>query len=110
MSVLDKIAQRRSTAIKLASLPDVAVFVRALTAAEFIDMGERAIKHEGRLARKAIEMETALVDENGQPLLAKGEGQAFMERIAAADYLAIDRALDAVNNLNPATLETAEKN
>lgn len=116
MSLLDKIAARSFRQVKLKSLPTVDVYVRTITYAEFISLGESVVAvgikddEASRKARKAIEVETLLVDVDGNPLLAKGEGAQFVDKIYAADMHRITQTSEQLNGFSDDRVEEASKN
>lgn len=112
MSLLDFVIDRGITQVKLAGVKGMDVYVRTLTAAELIAVGERALAAQtgGPKLRKALELEVVLCDKDGNLLLKAGDGLALIDRLWAADMQRISQASEGLNVLSDASLEEALKN
>lgn len=101
---------RRVIRVETPNRPDLKLYVRAVTGAEFLSIGERVNKAGGAIDYTALQLELYVSDENGEALLAPGEGSEFIKVIESTDMRRLISAGDKLNNLNDETLEQAEKN
>lgn len=101
---------RRVQRVETPSRPDLTLFVRAITGAEFLDLGAALIKTVGAKQSTATQLEWFVCDEAGAPLLAPGEGVEFIDAIDQADMRALQKAGEGMNALNEAAVEEELKN
>ncbi len=107
--LLHKVA-RRVTRVETPSRPDLDLHVRAITGAEFMELGSRMNKAEGATASTGVQLEAYVCDAEGNALLAAGEGVQFMESLEAADMRRLMKAGDKLNALSDESVEAELKN
>lgn len=86
------------------------LYVRAITGAEFMDLGSRMNKVEGATASTAIQLEAYVCNADGSAYITAGGGLAFMEQIEAADMRRLMKEGDKLNALNDEAVEEEIKN
>lgn len=90
--------------------PAIDLYVRAITGAEFFELGARVNKAEGTTAQNGVQLEAYVCDAEGNALLAPGEGTQWMGSIEAGAMRRLIKAGDKLNALTDDAVEEELKN
>ncbi len=101
---------RRVVRVETPSRPDLTLYVRAITGAEFLAMGAALNKGEGPAAIWASQMEAYVCDAEGNQLLVAGEGKDFIAAIESADMRRLMKEGEKLNAMSDEAVEAELKN
>lgn len=91
------------------SYPNYTLFVKALTANEFLALGEKFVAGE-KDKNRARDIEAMICDAEGNRVIKPGEGGKFLDGLLAVDLQRLEKVVGELNSMTDAAIEVETKN